>query len=495
MEYGIAIGIILLFFIMYICTRPKMREHHFKTFKEEEYNQKSVEFLKNMALPKEGCAVLPSKKYCKLIKKTLKLPEKKKKTNIIFEFEPEIKSNKKEIEQALKIDFAPLSSLPCVDKEPRIVKIARFSLAHTKYIFTDDKVSYILDEQNKIKTLTINEVLNLRLAFEFVLIEKLAFLSQNIKMLLKLEKLAEKFAKSSDTFDNTPIYNSIKENKLFLEMCAEHKDYETRTFFESYLQTIQDAKFYLGNVFLSFESINLYEFNKFYSPSKILCTFDNFNKASNDCKTNFMKTLSNFASKENLDEYKFVERLEGYAKTANKIFKDINRPSFVAKSKKIILGNRLYVFSKPKLDDKMLATALWSKEYMNIYFSENPKKNAKSVIKNNIIDNTFMPYYENNTINLGIAVKNNLLTVTPHLPESVSSVAINFKHNNTSHHLIINNSTEEKIKLGGTVLHGVTSVLLKDIPLEIEIDKNFKEWIADFFYNIFLVLYFSYFII
>ena len=369
----------------------------------------------------------------------------------------------------------PLNSLPSIDKEARVIKIARFSLAHAKYIFADDKISYILDNQNEIKTLTIDEILNLELAYKYILLEKLAYLCQNIKDLIKLEKLALKFAKSADTFDNTPIFTAIKNNKLFLEMCAEKNNYESKAFFESYLKTIEDVKFYINNIFKSLQTLELYDFNQFYKPSQILCNFENFNNASTECKKNFMKTMSSFAYKENLDEYEYAKRLEKYYKISSNILNQNDMPTFVFSPNKYEMLNRKILGMCPKLDDKILASALWSPVFMNLYFAENLNKNGKSIIKSHENNNSFMPYYKNYNVNLGVSIKNNILTVRPFFPDTVNKVELDFVHNGTKHHITILNSKINNIKLGNTILHGVTGVMLKDTPLEIEINKNFKE--------------------
>ena len=79
MEYGITIGVVLIFLIMYICTRPKMRETYYKILNEEDYNAQCVEFLKNLPLPKQGGSIVYAKKYVFKIKSLSRYIKRKEK--------------------------------------------------------------------------------------------------------------------------------------------------------------------------------------------------------------------------------------------------------------------------------------------------------------------------------------------------------------------------------------------------------------------------------
>jgi hypothetical protein len=471
MEYAIAAGIIVLFLILNILTQPKLREAASRTLSASEYSEQAVMFTAKLPLPKESGAVLFTSRFKRMINRTATALAVSKKSKISEEFNLLFKSRKADLKKLKKTKFTPLENLPAIGNEARIVKIARFSLAHSDYIFSADRIEEIISEQNGFRTLNIYEVLALRLAYRYVILEKLSFLSKNILSMIKIERLAKKYARHSDTFQKTPIYHELRHNKLFLEICAEQKDYHSKPVYENFDSTVDRLKFLFENCFSSLESAEYYDFTRHYGALKLLSDFKVFENADNSTKIGFLKTLSALSDKENLDEYLYAKRLVGfskYYKPFSNAFQKAPR-SFSAD----VMGRKL-AFSAPKRDLRLLSVALSDDAYMNLFFAGNKRKKQKLDAADKRA--VFAPFYKNYTLDFGIAINDGHLKVKPYFPEDVEEITVKFKYKGMEQQLKIKQSMAEEVRLGGTLLHGVSDIYLGDsLPHEIEISMPFEK--------------------
>ncbi|MCM1455674.1 MAG: hypothetical protein NC037_04010, partial [Bacteroides sp.] len=171
MEYAISIAVVAVFLCVYLITRPKIRALYFDEYTDEEYKSKSAEFVNSLPLPKEG-GKTDAKKYASKIK-LIAFEIKMKKYCGFFDKFVELEE---EIKTLLKTDLTCLDELPSINGEPRAVKIARFCLAHTGYEFDESRVKTIIEEHNKRKTLSFSEIVVMKSAFIYVLIEKLCYI-------------------------------------------------------------------------------------------------------------------------------------------------------------------------------------------------------------------------------------------------------------------------------------------------------------------------------
>ena len=120
----------------------------------------------------------------------------------------------------------------------------------------------------------------------------------------------------------------------------------------------------------------------------------------------------------------------------------------------------------------MLATALGSKHFMNLYFAENKvqkSKRGKSISKMLEFENTFEPIYKFHSINFGISTTGNLLRISPAMPKQVERADIVFKVNGVQNTLHVERGEERQLYLGDTRISGVESIKLGKAPLDITV--------------------------
>ena len=204
-----------------------------------------------------------------------------------------------------------------------------------------------------------------------------------------------------------------------------------------------------------------YDFSRMYTPLEILDKFEVFAAAQPAVKQNFLMLVQEASDKENLDEFMYVIRLEKYMQSAS--------AGHIALSR-INLFSRTFCFIRQKRDMTMLASALSSSHFMNLYFAPNRVKrggNGKSISKMLEYENTFEPLFKFHTINFGISTSGGKLRLSPMLPRQIESADIVFSAYGVKNSLHISRGEEKELYLGSTKLSGVDQIRLGDKPLDI----------------------------
>lgn len=465
MEYAVTAAVIAFFAVIYLIMQPALREHAYLTCGDADFAHAVENALKNLPLPKKGGGVVNDKKYKKSVKKVLgKL--KYQKTEACKAFYPVFAANRASIKEILKEKFDNLTSLPSIDKEARCAALARLTLAHSSYVFSKDRFDTAASAQNSLRTLTFGETEAFKACFDYVLLEKLAFLSNDITALLKMEKLAAKYSKDADSYENTPIFRSLKKNKLFISLCAERVGLEADELNGLLSKRKESIRRLLNNVFNSLEAVKHYDFSTHYSPLEILNGFSYFSGAPDESRKKLLEVMSELSESENLDELMYAERLALYARRAPLPHVSIKRAGFL---------NRQIILSAPKTDLRLLARCLTLPGYMRLFFGEKAKNKSKSIIENNINENSYGEYYEKTSADFGIVINNDKLKLNPRLDKNVVSASLVLKHNGVSHHINVTKGRESAIKLDDTTMYGVEEFKLGSLPLNVNVvisDEN-----------------------
>ena len=456
MVYAITIVTVAVFFVVYLLTREKPRDKHAKILGEKDYNSACKEFVRHMPLPKE-CGSVNDKFYKRHIKFALFTLKNKKYKGIFDDF----LENKELLQPLLKAEYSCLADLASVESEPRCVKIARFCLESSDYIFIADRVKTIFDEQNKFRTITFGEILHMKEAFLYTLLEKAYFVFNDLKTLTKVMKIAKKYVNDDGNLLFDKKYKSYAKSKLFLSLCAISAGYSGESHKKSFVDTVDDIYAKYVRLLDSLQSVLYYDFSVHYSPLEIFDKFDSFANATETQKINFLTLFSKLSDKENLDEFMYAIRVEKYMTTSSAGHAKVWRDS---------LFDRKYCVISQRQNLSMLASALRSDIFMKIYF-DNVKEVKKQNSISKIIDfeNTFEPIYKFSTINFGLSVQNDVLRLSPHLPFNVVSADVEFKSKDTTHRVKILKGEEEKIYLGNTQIKGTRLIKLADKPLDITV--------------------------
>lgn len=465
MVYALTIAILLSAIVIYALTRKKERELFYGKYDDATYKNKCEEFVSAIPLPKETSQIQQTvyKRHIKYIRFLLK----SKKYKGCFK---DFLEDNTVIDGMLKVDLSKLNLTPSVlcDKiaddngknEPRIVKIARFCLAHNNYAFSQERFSLAVNAQNKARTLTFNEICCFKEAYLYVLLEKLNFIYQDLNTLCKVYNMAHRYCKAPDIALFDKKYKSFLKSKLFLSMCALSASYGDSIYANAFNNAIDILYDRYAQIVHSWQQTLNFDFSKYYSPLEIYDKFEVFSNANERCKENFLKCAGEISDKENLDEFMFAIRLEKLMSSASGGHIKVKRFN--------IFSRQICTFFQ-KRDISMLAVALSSHYFMNLCFNYQLTKHDahKSISKMFDFENTFEPIYKFRSLNFGISTSGGRLKVSPHLPRQILSADIVFEENNTKNHLQIKRGDENALYLGNTKLCGTSQIKLSDKPLDI----------------------------
>lgn len=454
MVYAVTIITVVLFSTIYFLTRKRDREVYYPLYCEDDYKLNAATLAKEMPLPRES-SKSNAKKYMRRIKFELLTLKNKKDLGLFKDFVEDFDA----LQLLFKADYSSIENLPSIEEEARAVKMARFCLAHSDYVFTQDRVQILFDEFNKSKTITFNEIMHAKEAFLYVLLEKTYYIYLNLHTLSKVLDIAKKYVKEGDLFISDKKYKAYSQSKLFLSMCALCANYQNKSHHEILMQELDLLYDKYCKILQSMQCVLLYDFTRHYTPLEIFDKFDNFANATETQKINFLSSFAKLSDNENLDEFMYAIRVEKYVKSASSISYNVKNFSFM---------QRKFCFFSRKNDISLLATALKSKFFMDVFFSDKKSANSSNSISKIVdFENTFEPFYKFSTINFGISTNGDVLRISPSLPKEIESCDIVFSANGTRHALHVKKGDENKIYLGKTQIKGTRMIKLSDKPLDL----------------------------
>lgn len=454
MAYALTIVITLFFLALYILLRKKPREKYSRQLNEDEFSKEAQHFVRALPSPIKGSTI--EDKQIKRRIRFIRFRLKSRRFNGIFSDFIEAPNILSEI---LKADFSTLSQLCSIDEAPRIVMLADFLLSHTSNIFTNDRWSVLANEQNKVHTLCFNEIMHLREGFLYALLQKTAFLYENLYTIAKVIKISDKYVKEGGQRSQNKTYKSYGKSKLFIDIC------QIRAGYKQHNNTLLDSKLdelYLQytTIIQSMQDVLAFDFSRYYTPLELLDKYDSFSRATTNQKINFLTLLQELSDKEGLDELMYTIRLEKYLSSATMTRTGVKR---------IKLKSRAVCVLTRKRDISMLAGALSSNMLMQLFFSDKSQSCNKSISKIADFENTFEPIYKFNNLNFGISTKDNILRINPHLPCEILRADLTFSNNGTYHTMHLIRSKSSAVFLGGTEITGTHYIRLADKPLDITV--------------------------
>ena len=450
MEYAIPIAVVAVFITLYFISRPKIKAMYFDAYDDATYIEQCEQYIKNLKLPKEG-GKTQFKRYKSCVKRIMFSIKMRRYCGFFDKFT----ALEDEIKPILKQDFAELEDLPSINGEPRAVLLARFCLARSDYSFSEDRVKIMLETYNKHKTLSFCEIMAMNKAFAYVLIEKLTYDFLQVDTLAKIYRLSAKYVYNPVLLDEK--YKKLAKSKLFLSICALHAGYKMEFFANIHSEVTDALSQNMKDLLSAIKQASEYDFSRYYTPLEILDKFDVFSSADNGAKHNFLALVKKLSDDENLDEFMYTVRLEKYMKSASAGHLRVKRLSFMS---------RTFCIINHKKDLTMLATALTSNHFMNLYFA--PKRN-KSITKSLQFENTFEPIYKFHTVNFGISTVGGRLRIAPALPRQIERADLVFDVNGVKNDLHIVRGDEKQLHLGDTLISGVDQIKLGKTPLNITV--------------------------
>ncbi len=466
MEYAISILITLIFIIVYLLVKAKEREHFTKTLTDDEF----VLAIKN--LTKDDC--LPNKngkkeysinmflrkiKFVNYITKRHLDVEKLRSRKLII---PELQTfcdiveeNYSFLKKLSKIDFSKLDDMPAYKNEIRIEKICRALLETNNFTISAERAYLCFEIFNEKATITFPEMQNFHLMTKFILLEKLYFVSLRIETLIKVGQYAKKVTSHPKFYEKQNFYNQVKTNNVFLHFTSSIKKIDCPSADLVYFDVTQNITNLTRTIFHELKFVDQFDFVKFYTPLKILESYDSFQSAPNEAKFAFLAELSNQSTELNIDETAYTYSLQKYSNRAE---------PRAFRSKNINFTSSFLCLSSFKSNMTTLYFALSSSFAMNLIFGS---RSSNSILQNNVFKNTLSAFQPKNTVKLGISVKDGKLSINPFLPEKIEKVDLLFRENGMSHTVHIEKSNERELFCNGTKYEGIPAIKIGDTPLDI----------------------------
>lgn len=446
MVYAVTVIVLVFFLVLYALTREKERESHSIFISKDEYKKKADNFVRSLPLPTKNSAQ-NGKKYLNGVR-FARLWLKRKKFKGIFD---DFLQDENPVSMLKKVDFEKLCDLPSIDNQARAVKIARFCLSSSEYVFDDDRVKIVFDCHNKFRTLTFAEIMAMKQAFLYVLLEKLYFVYSDLITIAKFFNLAKKYASDGELSVTNKKFAKLSKSRLFLSLCAVQTNYQTSTLNDVF-SVIDKLYCVYANVLKSIIATLDFDFSRLYSPLEILDKFPTFSNAKEKCKINFLSLLAKLSDKENIDEFMYTIRVEKFVDTTS---------SGHVRVKRISLFNRIFALFSQKEDASVLGAALRSDVMMNMYFGDIKKsKTIDSISKIIDFENTFEPIYKFSSLNFGLSTANGVLHLSPYLPSGVNACDVSFCENGVNYDLHIRRGDKKEIYLNDTKIEGTSYIRL-----------------------------------
>lgn len=456
MIYALAVFIIGIFLMIFTISKPRLREEYSVRIADfDDFKTKGGEYVKTFSLPKQQGTKLNLEYYVSSIKSSLRTISRQKNK----QYFQSILSYSAQIKEFAKQKFEDLSILPSIDGVPRVVKLAEFCLKSCDFAYDGERIAALINIQNAHKTLGFDDVLALNSAFLFVLIKKLAFLLNDLKIICKMKYIADKNAKTPYLIKDEKTYLQLKNSKIFLSFCDSRGLYDSQECVfarNEYILNIQNG---ICTVLQTKHKIEETDFSSFYTPLQIFCKYEAFDAATEEERSAFLKLVKKLSDKENIDEFLFAIRVDNFTKSANSAHIKVIRTG--------LFQHKLSaIFAKEGI--AMLASALSSKTLITLLFGGNRVgKGDKTTLKSSIFENAFENIGRFKNINLGIFVQSGKMKMSPHLPSIIVRADILFDYEGTIHNLHILRGAEREVYLGKTKLTGTSIFKLTDKPLDI----------------------------
>ena len=373
MEYGISIAVTILFIALYMMTKSKERERFVKKLDDEEFCCELSSNYKSMNIPsKTGKREYSSAKFTRKIKyvhflagrhiskisnfNRIYMPE-------LYDFHLLIEGNMSMLKNLSKLNYSQLDNLPAFDNTLRIEKICRLILENNNYVFSEKRISDVFEFFNSESTLTFPEIQCFKLIAKFILLEKLNFVSERVRNLIKIGNYAKRVVAHPKFYEKRSFYNQVKTNNIFLHFSSSIQNLDCPSADLVYFDVIENINSITQKIFNGVKFLDFYNFEKFYTPLKFLEIYENFCDATNETKASFLTELSNQSTKLNIDELAYTYSLLKY----------YNRAALLTFKSKRLKFSKLNLGLVPlKSNMKLLALSLKSPVSMNLFFS--PKK-------------------------------------------------------------------------------------------------------------------------
>ena len=456
MIYALTVAIIAIFLMLFAAFKPKLREEYAVRIADfADFKAKSQEYIKSFPLPKQNGSKLYVEHYVSSIKSSLRTLSKRKNK----EYFQSVLSYSAQIKQFAKQKFDSMTTLPSIDGAPRVVKLAEFLMKSCDYEYNGERIAAILNIQNSHKTLSFDEILALNSAFMFVLLKKIAFLLNDVKIICKMKHIADKNAKTPYLIKDEKTYSQLKNSKIFLSFCDSKGLYNSEECVSARNEHISSVQNAICAVLQTKHKIEETDFTAFYTPLQIFCKYEAFDSAGDEEKCAFLKLVKKLSDDENIDEFLYAIRVDNYLKSAVSAHIKVFRVG--------VFGRKISsIYVKQGLST--LAAGLSSKALMTLLFGGmNSNKANKTTLKTSIFENTFENIGRFQNVNLGISLQNGKLKLNPRLPAYIVRADISVEHGGIIHNIHLQRGSEREVYLGNTKVSGVSVFKLTNKPLDI----------------------------
>ena len=403
-EYAVSAAVAVLTVIAFMLVRPRVRTRFVRRLDGEEFARAADELAKTLPLPEKGGAGVSSRPFVKLVRNAAR-PVDGEAGKLLGRVRDVFAEHEEEIASLKKRDFAPLDTLPSVNGEARVIKIAELVLTSSAMLFSEERLREAVDAVNSRHTLSYDEVEKLPLALEFVVLRRLALLAYALKTVKSAADAGERAGARPRSRRAARLSAKFGSSVFFALAAATELGFSATKLKTRAGGILDESVFYAENCFLSLTVLRTVDYAEFYKPLEILTKYDIYKNADEKSKIAFNKCLSEVGQGENLDEYAVALRLERYISAG--ILPPLALSSFKA-------AGSLIMFGRVKRDTAALARALSSEEAMSLLFGG--YKNVGSTLEKSKMYTNIPPKTEYFGVNFGISEKDSELSLAPSFP-------------------------------------------------------------------------------
>lgn len=200
-----------------------------------------------------------------------------------------------------KKSFNNFFRLPHTGKEPRIVAIARRILLNSGFELDDERIKVAIKAQNSVHSLTYLEICHLPDAFSFVLLEKIAILSQKSLLIEKLRRLA---------MSNKSSAKSFLASSLFRYLLGKEKGFDTSSKLKFLMNTVAvDFTRSVNACVTSLHRASELNFVSSYKPLEFLDLDLDFKDMSSATRNAYLEQISKESDSLNKNEVLYAKKI------------------------------------------------------------------------------------------------------------------------------------------------------------------------------------------
>jgi len=282
--------------------KQNLSDRFYLSLSDEAFKAQTENYVKNLTLPQKSGAGVDCAVFKKAIASAFSAIRKKSRTTELFDNERWLfENNYLFLSELAKDSFKDFFRLPHGGNEPRIVTLARFVLKNSGYELVEERVDYVLSAHNAETPLTYREICALPDAFSFVLLEKIAVLSQKCLLLEKFRLLSK---------SKSRVRKKALTSALFRYFLGREKGFDVPQKLKYLISAVSvDMTRSVSACVTSLHKVSRMNFVPSYKPLQFLNSDADFKKMSAATQAAYLEQIALESDAVNVNEQVYTQKL------------------------------------------------------------------------------------------------------------------------------------------------------------------------------------------